>query len=337
MDFTHSDEQLMLRDAARSWLHDRYPADRLAQLADAANGAGADPGVWQQLAELGWVDAATEGAVTAGVLLEQTAYALLPAPFFVTVALAAPLGADPLVPTTLAWAEAGAPQLCDPISARVDGDGRVFGHKILVPDLSSTTHAVITTDAGARLVAVADATVITRSTIDHTRRLGELVLDGTPSTALPPRDLTTARTTMLALAACEAVGVAQKMLDMSAAHANSREQFGRRIGSYQAVSHRIADMYVALELSRSLAVWACWCIDAGDPSASVAAAAAKAMAGPAAVVACEQAIQVHGGIGFTWDSVLHRYYKRAQWLDAFEGGANVQRASVARAILEGVA
>jgi alkylation response protein AidB-like acyl-CoA dehydrogenase len=131
------------------------------------------------------------------------------------------------------------------------------------------------------------------------------------------------------------VGVAHKMLDLAAAHAGMREQFGRVIGSYQAVSHQIADTYVALELARSLTTWACWAIDADDATAAMAAAAAKADATTAAVRACEMAIQVHGGLGFTWDSMLHRYYKRAQWLESFGGSAPAQRASVAAGLLDG--
>jgi alkylation response protein AidB-like acyl-CoA dehydrogenase len=334
MDFTHSDEQLLLRDSARDWLRSHYPADTIAVLAD---GAGAEPDVWEQLDRLGWVEAAADGAVTAGLLLEETGYGLLPAPLFVTVALAAPLGADPAQPTTLAWAEGGAPRLGDAITTSVDADGRVTGRKILVPDLATTTHAVVTTTSGQRLVTLADARVVHRSTLDGTRRLGELLFDQTPSTALPDVELGAARTTMLALAASEAVGVAHRVLDIAAAHVKTREQFGRVIGTYQGVSHKVADMYVQMELARSLAVWACWAIDAGDPGAAVAAAAAKSFAGPAAVLACEHAIQVHGGLGFTWDSVLHRYYKRAQWLDAFEGGQGQQRATIADAILGPVA
>jgi alkylation response protein AidB-like acyl-CoA dehydrogenase len=329
MDFAHSDEQLLLRDSARDWLRKTYPADRLAQLAD---GGGADPAVWPQLQQLGFLDAAADGAVTTGLLLEETGYGLLPAPLFSTVALAAPFGASTDRPTTLAWAETGAPRLGDAITTRLDGD-RVTGTKVLVPDLGTATHAVVTTTGGRRLVAIADCDVVPRSTIDGTRRLGDLVLDGVASSALPDVDIETARTTMLALAAAEAVGVARRALDVAAAHVKVREQFGRVIGTYQGVSHRVADIYVQTELARSLAVWACWAIDAGDPGAAVAAAAAKSAAGPAAVFACEAAIQVHGGLGFTWDSELHRFYKRAQWLDAFEGGRGAQRATIADAIL----
>jgi alkylation response protein AidB-like acyl-CoA dehydrogenase len=107
------------------------------------------------------------------------------------------------------------------------------------------------------------------------------------------------------------------------------------IGTYQGVSHKVADIYVNVQLSRSLAYWAAWAVSEADPQQDVAVAAAKAAAAEGAVRACESAIQVHGGIGFTWEHVLHRYYKRAQWLEAFEGYGRVHRATVAAAILDG--
>jgi alkylation response protein AidB-like acyl-CoA dehydrogenase len=124
-------------------------------------------------------------------------------------------------------------------------------------------------------------------------------------------------------------------MDLAAEHTKTREQFGRVIGSYQGVSHRVANIYVALQLSRSLAYWAAWAVSEGDRQQETAVAAAKASATESAVLACENAIQVHGGIGFTWEHVLHRFYKRAQWLEAFEGFGRAHRAEVAAAILDG--
>ncbi|HEU4480378.1 MAG TPA: acyl-CoA dehydrogenase family protein, partial [Actinomycetota bacterium] len=103
-------------------------------------------------------------------------------------------------------------------------------------------------------------------------------------------------------------------------------------GSYQAVSHQVADMYMNVELARSLAYWAAWCVSEDDDQAEVAAAAAKAFATEAAVSACEHSIQVHGGIGFTWEHILHRYYKRAQWLEGFAGYGASHRLGVADAL-----
>jgi alkylation response protein AidB-like acyl-CoA dehydrogenase len=138
----------------------------------------------------------------------------------------------------------------------------------------------------------------------------------------------------LAMLSLEAVGIASKALELGVEHARNREQFGRKIGVYQAVSHRLADTYVETELARSLAYWSAWCVAEQDAQQDVAVAAAKAFCGDAAVAACERSIQVHGGIGFTWEHVLHRYYKRALWIQAFGGYAREQRARVAAWLLD---
>jgi alkylation response protein AidB-like acyl-CoA dehydrogenase len=120
-----------------------------------------------------------------------------------------------------------------------------------------------------------------------------------------------------AAAAAEALGVAQRALDLGVEHATTRTQFGKAIGTYQAVSHPLAQTYTDVELSRSLVYWAAWCVAEEDERAPLAAAAAKAFATEAAVAACERSIQVHGGIGFTWEHPLHNFYKRAIWLEGF--------------------
>jgi alkylation response protein AidB-like acyl-CoA dehydrogenase len=138
----------------------------------------------------------------------------------------------------------------------------------------------------------------------------------------------------LAILALEAVGIGKKALELGVEHAQNREQFGRKIGVYQAVSHRLADTFVETELARSLAYWAAWCVAEDDDQAPIAVAAAKAYAGDAAVAACERSIQVHGGIGFTWEHVLHEYYKRALWIQAYGGYGRVQRDKIAAWLLD---
>jgi alkylation response protein AidB-like acyl-CoA dehydrogenase len=132
----------------------------------------------------------------------------------------------------------------------------------------------------------------------------------------------------------EAVGIAARVLELAVDYAKTREQFGRPIGVYQAVSHQLADTYVETELARSLAYWAAWCVAEEDEQAPIAVAAAKAYCGDAAVAACERSIQVHGGIGFTWEHVLHVYYKRALWIQAFGGYAREHRAQIAAWLLD---
>jgi alkylation response protein AidB-like acyl-CoA dehydrogenase len=142
------------------------------------------------------------------------------------------------------------------------------------------------------------------------------------------------REEQLAALSLEAVGISSKVLELAVDYAKTREQFGRPIGVYQAVSHRLSDTFVETELARSLAYWAAWCVAEGDEQAAVAVAAAKAYCGDAAVGACERSIQVHGGIGFTWEHVLHEYYKRALWIQAYGGYGREHRAQIAAWLLD---
>ncbi|HEY2073079.1 MAG TPA: acyl-CoA dehydrogenase family protein [Gaiellaceae bacterium] len=133
--------------------------------------------------------------------------------------------------------------------------------------------------------------------------------------------------------AAEALGVAQRALELGVEYAKTREQFGKKIGVYQAVSNQLANTYADVELARSLVYWAAWCVAEDDEQAPLAAAAAKAFATEAAVAACERSIQVHGGIGFTWEHPLHRFYKRALWLEGFGKRPAELRLEIANALL----
>jgi alkylation response protein AidB-like acyl-CoA dehydrogenase len=331
MDFAFSEEQELLRAAARDYLADRWPLDRVTAAADAE--PTFDAPTWKELAGLGWLDSSL-GMLEHAVLAEETGYALLPAPWFSSVALAGPVLDESL--RTAVDAGERAATLARGGDVRSSGDA-LSGTVGLVPDLAKVTDAVVVATDGLYVVDLVEQpdTVVALSTTDRTRRLGELRLDGTPARRLDVdrARLTDVRRQALALAACEAVGVAQRALDLAAEHTKTRQQFGRVIGTYQGVSHRVADIYVAVQLSRSLAYWAAWAVSEGDPQQDVSVAAAKSAATEAAVFACENAIQVHGGIGFTWEHVLHRFYKRAQWLEAFEGFGRQHRADVAAAIL----
>jgi len=154
-------------------------------------------------------------------------------------------------------------------------------------------------------------------------------VDPTRPLVTPPNETPRLRAAM----AAEAVGIAQRVLDLGIEHAKSREQFGKPIGTYQAVSHPLAQTYTDVELARSLAYWAAWCVAEEDDRAALAAAAAKAFATEAAVAACERSIQIHGGTGFTWEHPLHRFYKRAIWLEGFGTRPSALRLEVADALL----
>jgi alkylation response protein AidB-like acyl-CoA dehydrogenase len=315
MHFAFTSEQEALRSEARRWLEEHYAPDRVAELADSE--AGWDPASWSELAELGWLGvsiAEEEGGAGLGfleeaVLLEELGRALYPGPYFSTVALALP-GLGPEERAKVASGEVR-------WSAQVDG---------LVPDLGIVDR-VLTGAGGVNAVGE------TVATMDTTRRLGRLAAIDSDSDSQSIADATLDRSRLRAALALEAVGVAQRALDLGVEHANERQQFGKAIGVYQAVSHSLVDAFMATELARSLAYWAAWCVAENDDQASTAAGAAKAYAAEAAVSACERAIQVHGGIGFTWEHPLHRFYKRAQWIQAFDGFPAVQRAEIAADLL----
>ena len=305
MDFTFTPEQDALREQARAFL-----------------AAKPDPS-WKELAELGWtgVSIAEEdgGAgltfVEEAVLFEELGRALYKGPFFSTVALTLPALPADLV------AEVVAGETSWTLS---------FGP--LVPDLDLADRVAMVGGDGIYELEGAEREVLTTS--DVTRSLG-VVRGGDAGRRLADSGvLPEIRNRSLAALALEACGLARRALEYAVEHAQTREQFGRPIGVYQAVSHPLADAYTQLELARSLALWAAWCVAESDEQAAVAAAAAKAFAAEAAVQVCETAIQVHGGIGFTWEHVLHRLYKRALWIESFEASSATLRAEVAASLLD---
>jgi alkylation response protein AidB-like acyl-CoA dehydrogenase len=345
MDFAFSAEQDMLRVAAKEFLAEQYPLDGVPAIVDGE--PGWRPESWKQLAELGWTDTDLT-LLDHIVLFEETGAALLPGPLFTTLALTLPAirhdaelvaeVASGDVRLSLAWAESGRPQGLREVdhATTVDGDGRVTGHKVLVPDAALTDALVVLTDgAQLRLVRTADAQVTPLSTSDRSRRLYDVEFAGAPSRLLAEGHAVLAEIENRAfvLAAAEALGVGRRAIEDGVAHASTRSQFGKVIGTYQAVSHQLVDSYAALELARSLTYWAAWSVQEDDPQAAVACAAAKSAAAEAAVTACEHVIQVLGGVGMTWEHILHRLYKRAQWLEAFGGNARDLRARIAAFVI----
>jgi alkylation response protein AidB-like acyl-CoA dehydrogenase len=307
MDFTFTPEQDELREQARSFLEANPEAS------------------WPELAELGWTGvsiAEEEGGagltfVEEAVLFEELGRALYHGPYFSTIALALPA-----LPSDLR----------SEVAAGSSSWTLALGP--LVPDLDTADRIAVV--GGDGIFELEDAERETFSTVDASRPLGVVrggettrrLADSTVLAEIEARSLTA-----LALEAC---GVARRALEHAIEYAVSREQFGRRIGSYQAVAHPLATSYTRLELSRSLALWAAWCVATGDAQAPLAAAAAKACAAESAVEVCEVSIQVLGGIGFTWEHELHRLYKRALGIEGFGASGTRLRAEVAASLLEGV-
>jgi alkylation response protein AidB-like acyl-CoA dehydrogenase len=166
--------------------------------------------------------------------------------------------------------------------------------------------------------------------MDLTRELGWLDLDATPAVRLGGPDAVAALVDRGATFACaEMLGGAARVLELAVDYAKDRVQFGRPIGSFQAVKHRCADMLVDVEGMRSTSYWAAWCIGAADPDASIAASTAKVWCSDASKRVMASALQVHGGIGFTWEHDLHLYLKRAQLDQLSFGDASYHRERLA--------
>ena len=252
----------------------------------------------EQLAELGWVGMLRSGEFSfldGAVLFEELGRVLYEGPFVLSEVAGQP-GDD-------IW------------SIEIDG---------YVPHLAEVQRVLTPAmeAAGAQGEPVA--------TVDETLGLGKLSTNGLERASGEWADV---RRRLLAALALEAVGIGSKAIELAVDYAKGREQFGRKIGAYQAISHSLVDGYVAVELARSLAYWAAWAVAEDDDQADLAAAAAKSQAGEAAVLACEKSIQAHGGIGFTWEHPLHRYYKRALWLEGALGYGREQRAGIAAFLL----
>jgi alkylation response protein AidB-like acyl-CoA dehydrogenase len=279
---------------------------------------------WRELAELGWTGVSVSdelggaglGFVEEAILFEETGRALLHAPFYSTMALMLPALPDDLKAEV----------------ARGD-ESWTFALGRLVPDLDTADRVAFVSGDGIYELEGCGREVL--QTTDETRPLG-VVFGGEPGRRLAGLErLPELRRHSLVALALEACGAGRRALELAVEHASTREQFGRPIGVYEAVSHPLATSYAELELARSTGLWAAWCIAVDDPRAGVAAAAAKALAGDAAVTACERSIQVHGGIGFTWEHVLHRLYKRALAIQAWEASGAELRAEVAAHLLDG--
>jgi alkylation response protein AidB-like acyl-CoA dehydrogenase len=320
MDFDLSDDQLALRDGARDLLDGLAAPEQVR--AHTTTGDAYDSALWAAMAEQGWLGievAEADGGIGLGgvevaVLCEALGAHAAPVPFLPTV-----LAID-------AFAQAGD---ADAVARLLTGDLRAcvaWDASAPVPYASSADVAVVcTADA---VFAQELATKPKREpAMDLTRELGWLSFDTGATRKLGGVE---ARTRLLdrgaTFTSADLLGGANRALEMAVEYAKDRVQFGRPIGSFQAVKHRCADMLVDVEGMRSAVYWAAWCIAAGDAEASVAASTAKIWCGDASKRVMASALQVHGGIGFTWEHDLHFFLKRAQ-LDQLQfGDASYHRA-----------
>jgi alkylation response protein AidB-like acyl-CoA dehydrogenase len=349
MRFELTDDQQAIQRTAREFLADRYPPEEVRRLAIEEEHGFTDE-QWRAIAELGWPALVVGeddgglglGVVELAVLQEQLGYALAPTPLLSTVAAALVIGAAGSAEQRAEWlpalAEGERRGTVAPLPPR-DGlraDGEALSATLdAVPDAGSADLLVVPT--GHRALAVVDlhgegVAVEPAGALDPTRRLFTVRLDGASATALAAPDddpLARARDVIAVAVAAESVGVAQRAMEIAVAHARDRHQFGRPIGVFQAVSHPCAQMLLEVEGARSAVLFAAWALDDSPDEAPLAAAMAKAYASDAAWRVPAAALQVLGGIGFTWEHDFHFWLKRGRANAAAWGDARSHRARVA--------
>ena len=319
------------------------------------------------MAELGWPGLALPeewggqglGIVDLAVLFEEMGYALAPSPLLSTTLVGLALahcGSDDQCERYLrpraAGEKRGAPALWDAgspgnpgaftMEAKAGGDGVVLdGVKVLAPDAATADFFIVATSDGKRHLVDSGAdgvTVMAEPSIDLTRRLSSVRFEGVEVAAadtLPAEgaDYFPVFFRLCVALAAESTGIAQRTMEMAVEYAKDRQQFGRPIGAYQAVSHRCAQMLLETENARSAVYGAAWAADAEPESLPLAASMAKAYASDAGWRVPDASIQVHGGIGFTWEHDLHFFLKRGKANAAMFGTASWHRERVADLVL----
>jgi alkylation response protein AidB-like acyl-CoA dehydrogenase len=340
VDFELNDEQEALRAAARELLGDQASPARVRSVVDA--GGGYDPKLWSAMIDQGWTTIAVPesvgglglGWVEVAVLLEEVGHHVAPAPFLQHV-----LALDAL---SVAGSERLAPFSADggiavaafaPLSAEraAAGDWFVSGTTEPVVYSPSARLVVVRSDDALFAVELEPGATQQLPAMDVTREVGRVHLERAPAELLGGTEAVDRFLDAGAVAySAELLGIGARSLDMAVAYASQREQFGRPIGSFQAVKHRCADMLVDVEGMRSTVYYAAWCLAAGDRERSIAASTAKTWCSDAGRRVTSSCLQVHGGIGFTWESDVHLYLKRAQLDEVSFGDGVFHRARLAR-------
>jgi alkylation response protein AidB-like acyl-CoA dehydrogenase len=369
VNFAFTEEQEELRKAVRRFLEDKSPEIEVRRLMETTEGY--DPDVWSQMAgQLGLQGLAIPeefggqgfSYVELIVVLEEMGRALLCAPYFSSVGLAAnlllvsgddaakkeylPGIASGATIATVALAEASGRWDEGGISLPASGGGNSWtlsGEKLYVLDghVADLILVAARTDAGVSVFAVnkgaAGLSTTPLSTMDQTRKQARVVLESTPARLIATDGAGwAALSKMLDLAAvalaAEQVGGAQKVLEMAVEYAKVRVQFGRPIGSFQAIKHKCADMLLEVESAKSAAYYAGWSAAEDNDELPVVASLAKSYCSEAYFHATAENIQIHGGIGFTWEHPAHLYFKRAKSSELLFGDPTYHRELLAQRI-----
>ncbi len=373
MDFDLNKPQKLLKDSARALLARECKPERVRELMETETAH--DERLWQLIADQGWTGLLVPeengglglGLVELAVVAEEMGRACLPGAFLSTVTASAliqragnaeqrakylePIAAGELK-ATVAFLEEGASWDVDGIkleTARANGNFNVTGKKLFVNDAEAADLLICVAREGDQLVLLpvergADGlSVKPMPSMDGTRKVYEVSFENVAvaeSDALGADGdargaLRGALEVGCAALCAEMVGGMQWVLDATVEYAKTRQQFGRAIGSFQAVQHQCADMLLMTESARSAAYYAAWTLTENDPAARVAVSIAKAYCSDAYREVGNRGVQVHGGIGFTWEHDLQLYYKRSKASETLFGDATFHRERIARLIVDG--
>jgi acyl-CoA dehydrogenase len=355
LNFDFSDDLKMLRDQARKFLDERCTTASVRRVLESDDPY--DAALWKEIAAMGWTGAAIPeeyggaglGHLGLCVLAEELGRALAPVPFASSIYQAAeaimaagtpaqkqawlPKLASGEVIGTLAVAEGPGRASPKRLRATIRGD-RLSGDKMPVPDGTAAHLAIVAAQTdrglGLALVDLAQPGVKRQDieTIDPSRKQAQITFDGAKCELLGAPGggqslLDTIQNRAAILLAFEQVGGAQRALEMARDYSLERYAFGRPIGSFQAIKHKLADVYVATELARSNAYYGAWALAQNAPELPLAAAAARVSANEAFYLAAKENIQVHGGMGFTWAFDCHLFYRRSKMLALTVGSTRV--------------
>jgi alkylation response protein AidB-like acyl-CoA dehydrogenase len=358
MQFGLNESQEFLRDSARKFFAGECPIAEVRRLMETDTAFDAD--LWAKLAEQGYTGIIFPeefGGVGLGIvelilLMEEAGRSLLPGPFFSTVALAgsvldavatrdqkkkylAPICQGQARSTVAFLEAAGSWGLSDVHLTAVNG--KLKGEKLFVPDAAVADWIIVVARNGVFLVESKAPGIRVEPMLgmDLTRKLYSVQFDNAPVEKLGETSgLSRALDVAIAALAAEMVGGMQRTLDLTVEYAKTRKQFGKPIGIFQAVQHQCADMYLETESSRSAVYYAAWALQERAPDATAAVSIAKLYTSDASRTVGNRGIQVHGGMGFTWENDLHLYYRRAKASETALGDATFHRERLARLTID---
>jgi alkylation response protein AidB-like acyl-CoA dehydrogenase len=325
MDFGYTEDQQVIRRTARELLAERARPERVREHAEAGR---MDAELWRELCELGWPGIALSeehggqglGRIELSILCEELGRSLAPVPFLPSVLASTLIEQDGSPEQRERWLPGLASgETIGALGRAVDGTA-----ELVIGGGEAGVIVLVEDDGSGRVLAAEQAEVTPVSSVDPTRSAAK-VSAGDAGEALGSGACTGIGRALVAISS-ELVGVCDRALEMTVAYVKERRQFGVPVGSFQAVSHRCAQMLLDTEKARSTTAFAAWAADAEPAQLAEAAAMAKATASDAGREVTASAIQAHGGIGFTWEADVHWLYKRAQIDAALLGGGKRHRA-----------